>query len=245
MKTLFKQHPFVSAVLIFIGEVLLAALSQVAAQKLLPNFNPAFIGVIVLTLATIALVGALRWWREVGITWQSEWRNLNLLWLPAAVILLPPLVGGFKALSWEMVAFLTVAYILTGLNEELLWRGVVVNVLRPTGPWRAMFISALLFGLAHLPNILVRGNPAIIFAQALGAFCDGAGFAALRLRTNTIWPLIGLHFLHDLLLNTMRLPLIPVDVVQVTILLIYGIYIMRHYQPETVTPNPQPAANVA
>ncbi len=37
-------------------------------------------------------------------------------------------------------------------------------------------------------------------------------------------------------MNTTRLPLIPLDVAQVTVLLVYGLYIMRNYQPEAPLP---------
>jgi hypothetical protein len=84
-----------------------------------------------------------------------------------------------------------------------------------------------------------RSTPAIVLAQSVGAFCDGAGFAAIRLRTNTIWPLIILHMLHDLLLKFTRLPAIPLGVVQVTILMIYGFYILR-----TTKPAPTLSANL-
>jgi membrane protease YdiL (CAAX protease family) len=128
------------------------------------------------------------------------------------------------------LGFLTIGYLLTGFREETLYRGIILRVLLPKGTLRAALISAVLFGLAHFSNLLVRSNPAIVAAQAVGAFCDGFGFAALRLRTNTIWFLIVLHAIHDLLLQLTNLPAIPLDVAQVTVLLFIGIYLLRKHK---------------
>jgi len=49
----------------------------------------------------------------------------------------------------------------------------------------------------------------------------------IRLRTNTIWFPVILHRLHDLALKYTNFPAIPLDVVQVTLLMIYGIYLLR------------------
>jgi len=67
----------------------------------------------------------------------------------------------------------------------------------------------------------------VIAAQAVGAACFGFGYAALRLRTKTIVPLIALHFLTDLFLQMGNLPLIPVAVAQDVVLLVFGVVVLR------------------
>jgi hypothetical protein len=100
-------------------------------------------------------------------------------------------------------------------------------LLIPTGLWRAVLLSALLFGLGHLANSALRGLSLIILAQAFGAAVQGVGLAALRLRTHTLWPLIPLHALHDLFLQLGNLPISLVEVPIDTIFLIYGIILLR------------------
>jgi hypothetical protein len=75
---------------------------------------------------------------------------------------------------------------------------------------------------------VLRGISPIIAAQAFGAGVQGVGFAALRLRTNTIWPLIAIHALHDLFLQMGTLPIPLIEVPIDTILLVYGIFLLRH-----------------
>ena len=113
--------------------------------------------------------------------------------------------------------------------EEGLMRGIVLQVLKPIGINRSVVISSLLFGLMHIGNMLYR-NPFIVLAQMVGAFVHGIGLGAIRLRTNTIWFVIVLHGLHDLLLKFTNFPAIPLDVVQVTLLMIYGIYLLRTWK---------------
>ena len=49
----------------------------------------------------------------------------------------------------------------------------------------------------------------------------------LPLRTNTIWFVVVLHGLHDLCLKYTNFPAILLDVIQVTLLMLYGIYVLQ------------------
>jgi uncharacterized protein len=124
---------------------------------------------------------------------------------------------------------LLIGYALTGFMEEGLMCGIVLRVLKPTGVTRSVVISSLLFGLMHIGNLLYR-NPFIVFAQMIGAFVHGIGLSAIRLRTNTIWFPVVLHGLHDLALKYTNFPAIPLDVVQVTLLMIYSVYLLRGWK---------------
>jgi membrane protease YdiL (CAAX protease family) len=108
--------------------------------------------------------------------------------------------------------------------------GVMLGLLRPTGVWPAVLISSVLFGLGHLGNSALRGMSGLIAAQAFGAACQGVGFAALRLRTNTVWLLIVIHMFHDLFLQMGRLPIALVDAPIDTIMLGYGVFLLRRQQ---------------
>ncbi|NMB87007.1 MAG: CPBP family intramembrane metalloprotease [Chloroflexi bacterium] len=225
-----QQRPLVAALIIYLIFEALILLFIFLGKSLLPQVEPAFTATLLGTLVTLGGLAFLRWWNPAGFTPPRQWRDFNLYWLPAAVILLPPLVLGLNTMPLATVLYLLAAYLLTGVMEEGFYRGILLYTLEPLGWRRAALISAILFGLAHLTNLFTRSNPAIVLAQAVGAFCDGFGFAALRLRTRSIWFLILLHMLHDLLLRFTRLPAIPLDVAQVTILLFYGLYILRKSQ---------------
>ncbi len=179
-----------------------------------------------LVAALIALVSALGWWRVIGLNRPAAWRALPLLWLPGAAMLILPLLKGITLPSLGTLAFWIVGYALTGFYEETLMRGVVLRVLRPRGVIQAVLLSAALFGLLHVTNVLFR-NPMIVLAQMVGAASEGVGLAALRLRTNTLWTVIALHAVEDLVLKLSALPVIPVNVAQSIIMLGYGLYLLR------------------
>lgn len=79
--------------------------------------------------------------------------------------------------------------ILVALFEEILFRAVVQrNLERSLGSWAAVAISALIFGLAHLPNANVTAAAAGVTVVA------GVMFAAAYLATRRLWLAVGLHF---------------------------------------------------
>ena len=223
---LFQRYPSRAAVGLFAVDLLLGVVSGLVAPALLPQADPAFVAMCVLAVVIAGLLTLLRLWRAVGFNAPGQWRELGLLWLPAVVALVLPLLGGFAPVDAGLIVYLTIGYLITGFMEEAWMRGLVLHVLGPVGPVRAVFIEALLFALLHMTNFLFR-NPAIVLAQMVGAFCFGVAFGALRLRTNTIWFLIALHMLHDLLLRLSGFPTVPLNVVQDVILLAYGIYLLR------------------
>ncbi len=182
--------------------------------------------IVVIVAALLGLgVSLMGWWRDVGYTPPSAWRGTAWLLVPAAITLIP-LVAGIRPLDPTTYAVLIAGYALTGFTEETMFRGVLVRLLRERSPLAIATTTALLFGLAHLSNIVIRGEVVIIAAQAVGAAAFGFGFAALRLRTNTLVPLIVLHAVHDLVLQMSTLPLIPVAVVQDVLLFALGGYLL-------------------
>ena len=143
-------------------------------------------------------------------------------------LLLVPFVGGVRMPPLSAIGVLIIAYVATGVFEEGLWRGVMLGLLRPVGVWPAVLLSSLLFGLAHLGNTALRGVSFLIVLQAFGAAIQGIGPAALRLRTNTIWPLIAIHAFHDLFLQMSTLPIPLLEAFIETVVCIYGIILIRH-----------------
>ena len=225
-----ERRPVRSAFALALAWLAVSIAVFLLVSRLEPGIDPqaaALVALVVITVLVLGGIGWLGWWHEVGFTPISEWRNLRLLVLPA-VITVVPLLAGVDPIAASTLLFLVVGYTLTGLAEEAFARGLLIRILQPSGVLRAVFISSLLFALLHLGNLVIRGgSPAVSIAQAVGAFSFGVGFAALRIRTWTIWPLVALHMVHDLVLNTMSLPLIPVAVAQDVALLVIGLYLIR------------------
>jgi uncharacterized protein len=233
MKQFLSRFPVTSAVLLVAADVVLAVLVGLAAAAVVPAIPklPDFIALCVLAVAIVILVTMLGWWRVVGCNRPAEWRHLWLLLLPALVVFLP-LVKGVKPIDVGTLVFLLAGYLLTGFHEETLHRGVVLRVLLSKGVWPAVLISSLLFGLAHSTNLFLHfsGQPVLVGLQIIGAFTHGVGLAALRLRTNTLWPVMILHAAGDLFLAIGHLPVLLVDPIMDTVLFVYGLFLIWQMQ---------------
>jgi membrane protease YdiL (CAAX protease family) len=95
---------------------------------------------------------------------------------------------------------LAVATIMVGFNEELLFRGILAQGARGTGAWsesRVMLVTAVGFGLFHLPNVLAGQAIGPTLIQVSYAFVMGiALYAAMRLSGTILLP-IAMHALWD------------------------------------------------
>ncbi|WP_332878889.1 CPBP family intramembrane glutamic endopeptidase [Massilia sp. S19_KUP03_FR1] len=114
----------------------------------------------------------------------------TLLFLGAVGIV--ALAGDFDVIgtaNWRACAKAFTDMMFVALIEEILFRGVIFRLCeRSQGTWLAIVISALLFGLAHLPN---EGMTAFAVGNTVIA---GVMFAAAYLQSRRLWLPIGLHF---------------------------------------------------
>lgn len=98
---------------------------------------------------------------------------------------LPDLV--LKNINLSSFSFIIMAVIIAPIGEELLFRGFVTRILlNRYSPTKAIFISALIFGLIHV-------NP----AQIPGAFLMGLLFGWIFYKTGSIIPGMILHFINN------------------------------------------------
>jgi len=143
-------------------------------------------------------------WARLGVNTPRRWRALHLLWLPALYgslwidTLFPSSAMGRSVgvEAWRLTPVLLFSNLMVGAYEELVSRGVALYETQELSPLRAALFSAAIFGAAHLVN-LTHASPGRTLVQVLYTFLLGLGFAAVRLRTNTLWPLILIHGLID------------------------------------------------
>jgi membrane protease YdiL (CAAX protease family) len=197
----------------------------------------ALLVVTVLFAASLAVAPRFGTWADLGVNRPEVWRHQGLLVVPALVAV-SPLAVGVDLPGGDTLLVLVVGYALTGVTEELLWRGVCQRVLAPLGPARGVLLTAALFGTVHLSNVFFRDNVALVLAQAWGAFCFGVGYGAVRARIGTIVPLMVLHFVTDLAAAVGALPKIPMLVAEDVVLLTLGLVLLRRGVPDGAGPVP-------
>lgn len=86
----------------------------------------------------------------------------------------------------EMLLCIVAVSITPALAEELAFRGVFMNILRPWGDAVAIVVSAVMFGAMH-------GNT----TQIIFAFLLGLIFGYVDCKTNSIVPSVVIHFINN------------------------------------------------
>jgi len=195
-QTIFPQrHPYGSVALLFIAAIIIfLASGTVVALMELPSASLYLIAFLLLGVACVSLLAQNGWWRDVGFRPPYEPRLLWLFWLPFVPVV-GNLLGGLSVTDPRQIMLFFLMAVLSGFVEETLFRGLILRALLPTGIWRAALISAALFGGMHILNVLSISSPAYALLQVGYAAAIGFGYAALVIRTGTIWPLILAHFL--------------------------------------------------
>jgi membrane protease YdiL (CAAX protease family) len=125
--------------------------------------------------------------------------------IPLLLILVLPTVGlSARGLlvTTALVLGLQVGFLVIDIfMEEVTYRGVILEALAGLGIGSRVTLSAVLFGLSHLDNLFLPGADELGVAyQIFEAALVGVLFAAVRLRMNTIWPVMIVHVIYDLML---------------------------------------------
>ncbi|MGZ6388884.1 MAG: CPBP family intramembrane glutamic endopeptidase, partial [Ktedonobacterales bacterium] len=147
-------------------------------------------------------------WRRIGFVFPVPKETARALWLSAPAFLgvlwwfvVAPLVGyGTIRLpaSAATLALYVGVCLLVGFVEEVYFRGLMLQALKPRGLWLAAIVTSILFGATHALNVLGAASPLYTALQVGYAFALGLLFAALVLVTRLIWPVILAHFLTNL-----------------------------------------------
>ena len=174
------------------------------------HISQSLVLVMIALAGVLVLVAALRWWRLAGFTHPREWRDLHLL--PAASSPAPGTAcrggprgsvrrAGDAARRVPRDSLLRGGYVArcparpVEAHRHLASSPPVLSAVRDRAPRKLAAARALLHRLG----------------PSFGAAVQGIGLAAQRLRTNTIWPLIALHALGDLVLQIDDLPIAMIE----------------------------------
>lgn len=152
-------------------------------------------------LFAVLLVGAvlgagLR--REAGLVAKANWRTLPLYW-PLALILGLIWLGSQNPPSVTDAAKILVFCVAVGINEELMFRGLVFHWFRWLPPRGVVLVSAGSFGAMHLAGLMTEIHPAVILSQVYFAFAVGLVIAGARARDVSIMLPIAVHAVFDFL----------------------------------------------
>lgn len=139
----------------------------------------------------VAVIAYLRWWPAVR---HEALRVRRWLWIVPATIVLLSLgltdYGRLMQAGPAMTATLLVGVILVAGNEELLFRGVVLTFMRSRfAEVTAAVVTALVFGLLHLPSGVVAAIMTAIFGYLLYLTRRVSGGIVVPIVVHAAWDL--------------------------------------------------------
>lgn len=162
----------------------------------------------------LVIIAYLKWWSQVGLKVELKIQNLHftwpltlkshslrVLWLPTLLLLFLVLFVFFSGLpSTRVIIVLIINTLMIGISEELMFRGILFYGSSSSfGIWRAVWITTIIFGADHVLNGFITGDFQASIIQVLSACTFGFTMAALRIRLNTLIPVIAFHWVWDFL----------------------------------------------
>ena len=197
MRHFATKRPYLFSLGIFVITNIVA-LPFVLAFKVL-NYDLETLRLLIPAAQSAVVIGVLHylgWLRTAGFGGQI--RDIHVLWFPLVLAFIPVLLFGTVAISAGNLLFYTLALLFTGISEEGLNRGIILNAVLSKGPWVALLFMALLFSVGHFTNLFFEDFSAFEMAEKLLiTFGFAILYGAVYLRIRNIWPLIVLHILHD------------------------------------------------
>ena len=157
--------------------------------------------ILLMGLLTLGFVASVGWQKEIFGRQPVEGRGW--MWLAVVIIIIPIVIRLF-AINWSAYGVTVILSALflglcVGLAEELITRGVAVNLLRRGGHSErvVMVLSSLLFALLHSANILSGQSPILVIFTVVYAFGFGAMmYLSMRLTGRIVWAML-LHAATD------------------------------------------------
>ena len=193
-------------------EVIRGLFPEVSISAELDN-NVKYIGFILASLVCLLLFrlwfhkdGSKGCFPRAGLRNKEAW-----LFVLCGLLMDVILTFGDYAFTKTIPVMPTVSTVLislqAGVNEETIYRAVPVSIMMKNNPsrrrmWAAALITALVFGLVHMGNVVAGASLNGAVVQSANALCMGLFFAAVYLRSGNILLTIVFHTLHDVIALT-------------------------------------------
>jgi membrane protease YdiL (CAAX protease family) len=153
-----------------------------------------------------------------------------LFYLPLIAILLPMIVAGVDSSNIGYTSATLLFTLSVGIAEELYFRGVILRLLgKNFSALQAVFISLLIFGIAHASGAFVEPSLVMVLLTILNALLFGWVAAETALITKNIIPLMVFHCLFDFFTYQMLgtgSTMIIVYAVRGTLMTIVAVYLL-------------------
>ena len=161
-------------------------------------------GVLPLAVSSVLLLAFVLWAR-----WDAMWRDP--IRLETTVVMKAVLVffgvmivarvaaADYSALKMDLIVMMLLTGVLVGFAEETVFRAIFLRTMREGGRREgiAAVITAVCFGLFHLPNMFMGGGVGTLL-QVVLATLTGSTLYLFRRQFGVIWPAMVAHGLWDI-----------------------------------------------
>jgi uncharacterized protein len=200
MKKFLYRHSLILFLLVMFGRGIIGMLTVKGFQLVDPSLTiQKDLGWVIMVIYATCAFLAVKWVKidkEIGLTMPTsakEW----YVWIPTLVIPLTLVyLLGFNS-TWGHIPFLLIAAVGVAVNEEILFRGILLRAILPFGTAVAIIVPSLLFGAAHLGNIFVGGDITYALFQFAWASFAGMALTTMVLANKSLLPAIAFHFVLD------------------------------------------------
>ena len=208
-----KHHPIGFVVVLTIVWIVLLLVFMITASTVFHKpYGDAMtvsIGRLAVTAWVLFLVWCMHWLKASGISRSGSWR----VWLLALVGLVylasASLYSFYGRVAFDFSSLLrlpdaraaVINHFITGLSEEILFRGLVLFALirvwgnATRGILGSVLLASALFALVHITQVFTYGvSPSSALLLVLQALVIAFWWGALVVMGGSIWPAVTLHF---------------------------------------------------
>lgn len=136
---------------------------------------------------------------QMGLRLPSPASSIRLVWLPLLYVVIMAVLNTLLGLPSERVLRIAATnMLLVGLSEELMFRSILFRgMLSRFTIWPAILLTSFMFGIVHSLNAFTTGRLDQALLQSLTAFMQGLAYLAIRIRTDSVWPMVLVHGMWD------------------------------------------------
>src|SRR5699024_6084144 len=150
-----QQRPYLFSIglLVLMFVIIGISMTILVNHYHLPQTRAIFYGGFALTVILIGIVSKLKWWKRIGFRSLKTSRSLLIYWPLLLFIILQFMLNLQNEVAWHGIYdFLSLAglALVVGFNEEVIFRGLMLQSLLKKGYIKAILITSILFGLSHL-----------------------------------------------------------------------------------------------
>lgn len=214
LEKVIKRHPIIMSLI-----VIFSGLSFLSSSSIFEYFSELIYGFNMLgeLCAAIFILWILIIFKKTDLIFKNRGsiRESIIVSLPfiiysfyiGSMLLATNMVEGYEFISIPNIIVIILFYLLVGIFEDFLIRGVSLNLLldkfghSKKGIYLSLGLSSLLFGIIHFTNLFTGASFQGVLIQVITSTCIGIYFGSIYLRSGNVWTPALLHGVYDIMVS--------------------------------------------